>query len=128
MRTSGKRLPVRDLVIAVAAFALSLKIGLTYSRSGRYWKEADFYSNALASARSMLDALESEYKPPRIIPVVGMTGISIVEGVGPTAVLNRMAYVSSSGRLGRDPAIGQSWVSTQPTRNSPEALSNATRL
>ena len=45
-----------------------------------------------------------------------------------TAVLNRMAYVSSSGRLGRDPAIGQSWVSTQPTRNSPEALSNATRL
>ena len=45
-----------------------------------------------------------------------------------TAVLNRMAYVSASGRLGRDPAIGQSWVSTQPTRNSPEALSNATRL
>jgi hypothetical protein len=76
MRSSRKRLTLRDLVVAVAAFALSLKLGLAYSRSASYWKEADFYANAGSSARFLAGILESddklaENRPPPSINVLG---------------------------------------------------------
>jgi hypothetical protein len=42
MRTIRRRLTARDLMIAIVAFALSLKLGLAYSRSPAYWREARF--------------------------------------------------------------------------------------
>ena len=51
MKLTRRRLTARDLMIAVAAFALSLKLGLSYSRSPDYWEESRFHAMAAASFR-----------------------------------------------------------------------------
>jgi hypothetical protein len=42
MPKSRRRLTHRDLMIAVVAFAISLKLGLAYRHSPDYWREAGF--------------------------------------------------------------------------------------
>jgi len=88
MKPPLKRLKPRDLMIAVLAFALSLKLGLAYRHSANYWREAEFYARALVSARYTADLLEVEEKPGReeqapVIPkggVVMEVGISNLKG------------------------------------------------
>jgi hypothetical protein len=46
MKRSRQRLTIRILMISVAAFALSLKLGLAYSRSSAYWRESRFHARA----------------------------------------------------------------------------------
>lgn len=42
MRPGARRLSFRDLMIAMVGFAISLKIGLTYSHTSAYLREARF--------------------------------------------------------------------------------------
>ncbi len=51
MRTFRRRLTARDLMIAIVAFAFSLKLGLAYSRSPAYWREARFQGRMADSFR-----------------------------------------------------------------------------
>jgi hypothetical protein len=60
MRFSRKPLKSRDLMIAVVAFALSLKLGLSYSHSASYWREAHFYAQAADSARLLADLYDRD--------------------------------------------------------------------
>ena len=78
MRKSGRRLTVRDLVVAVVAFALSLKIGMIYSRSPAYWKEAGIHGKSSAHYRHLADLLDAEYRPPRVQPGGGPVGESFL--------------------------------------------------
>jgi hypothetical protein len=45
-RLSRQRITIRNLMISVAAFALSLKLGLAYSQSSAYWRESRFHARA----------------------------------------------------------------------------------
>jgi hypothetical protein len=58
MRPTRRRLTNRDLMIAVVAFALSLKLGLAYSRSPAYWQEARFQGQMADAFRFYADRFE----------------------------------------------------------------------
>jgi hypothetical protein len=60
MRRPRKPLKARDLMIAVVAFALSLKLGLAYSHSSKYWREAEFYARAADSARYLANLYDHQ--------------------------------------------------------------------
>ncbi len=45
MRTNRKPLKVGNLMLVVLTFAVSLKLGMSYSRSARYWEEARLHDN-----------------------------------------------------------------------------------
>ena len=51
MRPSRRPLKARDLMIAVVVFALALKLGMAYSRSPAYWREAWFQGQMAESFR-----------------------------------------------------------------------------
>jgi hypothetical protein len=83
-------------MIAVVAFALSIKLGMSYSRSPRYWEEARFYDQAAGNARFLAKLLESEDTPVRIPrPVAtppptgfGMTKVGVTTETDPSSDLH----------------------------------------
>jgi hypothetical protein len=73
-------------MIAVVAFALSIKLGISYSRSPNYWEEARFYDRAASNARFLAGLLESEdtsARTPRPVSAPSPTGF-VMAKVGVT--------------------------------------------
>ena len=67
MQRSRKRLTVSNLMIAVVACALSIKLGMAYGRSFRYyWEESRFQVKAADSARWYARLVESGDAEPAI--------------------------------------------------------------
>jgi hypothetical protein len=59
MRLSRQSVTIRNLMISVAAFALSLKLGLAYSQSSAYWRESRFHARARERALFYAGLVES---------------------------------------------------------------------
>jgi hypothetical protein len=104
MRAKLRRLTVANLMIAVAAFALSIKLGLAYSRSPRYWEEAKFYEQAGESARFLARLLEQEDKPRQGPSLAVPPSTSGIAAKGVTTLEYEPAY-ELHGDERRDAAI-----------------------
>ena len=85
MRPKSRRLTVSNLMIAIVAFALSIKLGLYYSRSAKYWDEARFYERAGDNARFLAKILESEEIPFQVPQQVVITPPTA--GIAPKGVV-----------------------------------------
>jgi hypothetical protein len=65
MQRSRSPLKARDLMIAVVAFALALKLGIAYGHSPAYWREARFQGRMAASFRFYAAQFEKGMAPVR---------------------------------------------------------------
>jgi len=65
MRVFHRRFTIREMLLAVAVFAVALNVGLSYRKSGEYRRRSLFYTRAGESAENL--ALHVERGDTRLV-------------------------------------------------------------